>query len=164
MSEEAGPSDWKGLLMLNADDIEYQTLADDVLENLALSSEPYIATLSLTELVRRQSPRARPVIDKLLGGSSQADRYLRASALEGMFELEPDAAMRYIAANAAGSEPYVLNSMVELILVNEPDPEAEPAASAIHAVAEQLRAHPETEEISPQQRSDFLDAYAKGDV
>lgn len=149
--------------MLNADDIEYASLTDDVLEHLALSEEPYIATLSVAELVRRHSPRARPVIDKLLSGS-EADRYLRVAALEGMYELEPDGAFQYIAAHARTSDPYLVNSMVELILANEPDPKADPARSAIRAVAERLRAQPETEEISPQQRSDFLDGYAKGGV
>jgi hypothetical protein len=165
MSGERGDSEWKRLLMLNADDIKYPTLAEDVLEHLALSEEPYIATLSLAELVGRHSPRARPVIDKLLSSSPiQVDRYLRAAALEGMYELDPDAALQYMGAHAAGSDPYVVNSMVELILANEPDPEADPARSAIRAVAAQLRAQPHAEEISAQQRSDFLDVYAKGDI
>lgn len=160
MPEKGATDGWERLLTLNADEIDYSSLPEAVLEKLALAEEPFIATLAVGELVTRRSSRARPVLSELLDTSkSQADRYLQAAALEGLYEIDANAALQHIATHSAQSDPYVLSSMIELIQGNEPDPNAEPARSAIQAVAARLRSRPEESEITAQQRADFLEAY-----
>ncbi len=161
MSEQEPAEDWKHYLRLNADDIEYGSLSDQLLQNFALSSEPYIATLALGELVARRSDRARSVLDELLRGTgSNPNRYVHAAALEGLYELDPNAALQEMATHAKSCDPYVVSSMVDLIEGNEPDVHAEPARSAIAAVVARLRTWQDGDaEITAQRRTNFLDAY-----
>lgn len=152
------PKDWERLLLLNSDDIDYRALPDEVLEKLALSEEQSIATLALSELVTRAAPSAQGIAQKILD-SADSDRFLKAAAIEGLYEIDPSAAFDYIRAHAGEADPYVVESMVSLIVENEPDQTAEPARSAIQALLKRLQSRPKEGEILSQRRADFLEAY-----
>lgn len=69
------------LLMLDADDIDYELLPDEVLKALATSEEPYIATYAVGALYDRNRAAARQVIVELLS-DPQADQHLKAYAIK----------------------------------------------------------------------------------
>ena len=103
------------LLMLTDDQIDYKSLSEQVLKRLALDVEPYIAQSALTELQIRESNEAVPTACQLLS-SAQADRYLQATAIEILFQMDRDKGLDYMIEYAPTCDPYVLNEMMNLIL------------------------------------------------
>jgi len=69
------------LLMLDAEDIDYESLPDGVLKALAICEEPYIATYALGALYDRDREAARQVTLELLS-DVEADEQLKAYAIK----------------------------------------------------------------------------------
>ena len=103
------------LLMLTDDQINYKSLSEQVLKRLALDVEPYIAQSALTELQIRESEEALPIACQILS-SVQADRYLQATAIEILFQMDRDKGLDYMIEYAPSCDPYVLNEMMNLLL------------------------------------------------
>ena len=103
------------LLMLTDDEINYKSLSEEVLKRLALDVEPYIAQSALTELQIRESQEALPTACQILS-SVQVDRYLQATAIEIIFQMDRDKGLDYMIEYAPSCDPYVLNEMMNLIL------------------------------------------------
>lgn len=158
MSPKFDPNDWERLLILNADDIDYKVLSDDVLEKLALSEEPFIATLALGELGTRRSTRAGTVARQILEGT-EADRFLRATAMRTWSQVDPGAALDYIAKNAGEAEPYVLDSMMTVIERNRSELQRAAGRAAVTAVVARLQSQPSESDIGAERRAEFLEAY-----
>lgn len=152
------PNDWEQLLILNADDIDYKVLSDDVLEKLALSEEPFIATLALGELGSRRSARAGTVARQILEGT-EADRFLRATALRVWSQVDPAAALGYIAKHAGDADPYVVDSMMSVIERNRSEVQMELGQSAVKALVARLRSKPAEAHIPDEHRNDFLKSF-----
>ena len=103
------------LLLMNDCDIDYSTLNESMLKQLALEIEPYIAQSALAELHLRESSEALPTALKILS-RSQADQYLHGAALEILFRMDRDNALSYMIEFAPNCEPHVLNTMLDLLL------------------------------------------------
>ncbi|GAA6615893.1 hypothetical protein [Scytonema sp. NUACC26] len=67
------------------DDIDYGSLSEDVLKQLALGDELFIATSALVELRLRKSDMAAMVAWEILS-NSLGDKYLQATALSVLFK------------------------------------------------------------------------------
>ena len=136
------------LLMLTDDQIEYSSLSEPVLRQLALDVEPYIAQSALTELLLRESNEAVATACHILSGT-RADRYLRATALKILFRMERDKALDYMIEHAPSSDPYVLNKMMTLI-VYESDFKYELAATRL--IAQRLQ------KVEQEEKEEFLES------
>jgi hypothetical protein len=106
------------LLMLNHDMIDYDSLPDEALRQLALEVEPFIATSALTELSIRRgalaAPTAREILDR-----ADSDRHLRAAALEVLFKLNRDQALAYMAARIQQCDRDFLPTIAEIVIENQ---------------------------------------------
>lgn len=150
------------LLMMNDCDIDYSTLSESMLKQLALEIEPYIAQSALTELLIRESSEAVPTAHKVLSGSL-ADQYLRGTALEILFRMDRHNALSYIIELAPSCEPYVLNTMLDLLL-HESDFKYELAAMRQIAQRVPVLHDEEKEEIGPYVLSGFQQLFEPRDA
>ncbi|MFT4166628.1 MAG: hypothetical protein QM650_15425 [Microlunatus sp.] len=73
------------LLLLTADQIDYGSLPIEVLGELSLAGDPYIASCALTELQKRDSAKLISVAEDLVSDVTQDDD-LRASAFAILLE------------------------------------------------------------------------------
>jgi len=126
------------LLMLTDDQIEYHGLPEDILKELALSEELFIATSALTELSIRKSPGAAAVAWEILS-KAHGDHHLQATAIGVLFKMNRRQAMEFMRQQAPHCEADMLNTMMELITENAPEFKAEPALSIARFVAERLQ-------------------------
>jgi len=126
------------LLMLTDDQIEYHNLPDDILKELALSNELFIAASALTELSIRQSPGAASVAGEILA-KSHGDHHLHSTALEVLFKMNRRQAMDFMSQQAPHCDPDLLNMISEFITENEPEFKSGPALTIAHLVTERLR-------------------------
>jgi len=125
------------LLILTDDQIDYQSLPEDTLKQLALNDELFIATSALTELSIRNSPCAASVAWEILS-QAHGDHHLQARAVEVLFEVNRKQAMDWIEQQVPECEPFMLNAIMELIIENESDFKFDPGLSITHLVIERL--------------------------
>jgi len=125
------------LLMLTDDQIDYTSLSEDILQQLALGEELFIATSALTELSIRNSPCAASVAWEILS-HAHGDHHLQARAVEVLFEVNRKRAMDWLEQQVPECEPFMLNAIMELIIENESDFKFEPGLSITHLVIERL--------------------------
>jgi len=149
------------LLLMNDCDIEYSSLSESMLSQLALEIEPYIALSALTELLIRESSEAVPTAVKILSGSL-ADQYLRGTALKILFRMDRDNALSYMIELAPNCEPYVLNTMLDLLLY-ESDFKYELATMRQIAQRVNLLGDEDKEEFGPYVLSGFQQLFEPGD-
>ncbi|MGC1310442.1 MAG: hypothetical protein WA885_24695 [Phormidesmis sp.] len=105
------------LLMMTSDEIDFGTLSEEILVQIALSDDPFIATESLGELQYRQSNLTKEVAKKILI-SVKGDAYLKAAAFETLLKLDVASSLDYVRENAKKCPPYLFNAMVEALLDN----------------------------------------------
>jgi mRNA-degrading endonuclease RelE of RelBE toxin-antitoxin system len=105
------------LMMLTDDEIDYDTLSDDELKELALGDELFIATSALGELENRKSKKASNIACSILS-NSKGDRYLQAAALETLFQSNQKRALHYITQRSRNWDHYLLKTVIELIIEN----------------------------------------------
>ncbi len=101
--------------MLTDEEIDYEQLSEDILEQLALDIEPYIANSALTELTLRESPKAASIALEIMTTKSN-ERYLLSTALFTLFRLDREKAWDYMTEHFPVADPYVLKTMMELLL------------------------------------------------
>ncbi|NER19774.1 MAG: hypothetical protein F6J96_03245 [Symploca sp. SIO1C2] len=106
--------------MMTSEEIDYSNLSEEVLKQLALSEDAFIATEALGELSMRSSNTIIPVAKEILSHSN-SDIYLKSSALETLFDLDYPYAVNYILHKVADCESYMLNSAMELLIEAELD-------------------------------------------
>jgi len=144
------------LLILTDDQIDYPSLSENMLEQLALSEELFIATSALTELSIRNSPCAASVAREILC-QDRGDYHLQARALEVLFEVNPKQAMYLILQQVPTCGAFMLNAIMELILENEPDFKSEAGLFLTHLVIERLAEFDEKTTLpQPEVKSIFL--------
>jgi hypothetical protein len=107
--------DW--LTALDTSDVDFTTLPERVVQQLALGTEPNFATLAIVELQRRDSPLAAETAIHLLY-SERADLYLKSAALSVLFDLDRATALLYMLAHVDNADPYLLNAIMEIMISN----------------------------------------------
>lgn len=150
------------LLLMNDCDIDYNTLSESMLKQLALEIEPYIAQSALAELHLRESSEAVPTAHKILV-SKQADQYLRGAALEILFRMDHDNVLSYMIELAPNCEPHVLNTMLDLLLY-ESDFKYELAVMRLITQRVKLLSDEDKEEFGPYVLSGWKQLVKPGDA
>jgi len=144
------------LLILTEDQIDYSSLPENTLEQLAFSDELFIATSALTELSMRNSPCAASVAWEILS-HAHGDHHLQARAVEVLFEVNRQRAMDWMEQQVPECELFMLNAIMELIIENESDFKFEPGLSITHLIIERLAEFDEeTRFPHPAAKSSFL--------
>jgi hypothetical protein len=147
------------LRLLSDHQIEYQRLSDDVLTQLAVGDDQFVATSALFELSRRRSAAATVAAGRILDRGS-ADHYLQASAIGVLLKFAPEAAAEYMRRLATSADATLVQGMIELI---EEEPLAfsvDPARSAARQVATRVRElEPTHDPEEASQRARFLAQY-----
>ena len=105
--------DW--LTALDPSDVDFTTLPEHLVQQLALGSEPNFATLAIVELRRRGSPLAAETAIHLLS-SVEADLYLKSAALSVLFDTDRANALLYMLAHVDNADPYLLNTIMEIMI------------------------------------------------
>ncbi len=100
------------------DDIDYSSLSGDVLKQLALGDELFIATSALVELRLRKSDIAAMVAWEILS-KSLGDKYLQAAALSVLFDMNQEQAINFMLKQTQYFDLYILNTVMELMIENE---------------------------------------------
>jgi hypothetical protein len=126
------------LSLLTDDKIDYESLSEDVLKELALGDELFIATSALVELRMRKSSIAAPTAWEILS-TSHGDRYLQAAALSVLFGMNQEQAINFMSQQVQFVTPYILNTMMELMIENESDFKSEPGLSIVRVIKERLK-------------------------
>lgn len=142
------------LLILTADDIEFETLSTQMLIDLALEEEMFIATSALTELSLRDEQTAGVVAEKILN-TGHGDRYLQAQALEKFFSASPHQGLNYIRQNLVKFDPYVRRTVEELIAENRTIFNTE-LRNLLHKLKDELEYILHTENIGRNMDSTYL--------
>ncbi len=105
------------LMMLTDNEIDYDSLSDDELKELALGDELFIATSALGELENRNSNLGAEVAWEILS-NAKGDRYLQAAALETLFQSNQKRALHYMTQRSRNWDHYLLKTVIELIIEN----------------------------------------------
>lgn len=139
--------------MLTDQEIDYEQLPEDILEQLALYIEPYVANSALTELIIRESPRATSVALEIMATRSH-ERYLLSTALLALFRFDREKAWDYMTEHFPIVDPYLLKTMMELLLYETEFRFELPVAVGIF---ERLKTLKENKELlDPDVTEDFL--------
>lgn len=107
------------LTLFGDENIDYETLSEDLLADLALNDDLFIATSAIAELTIRDSTKTVCVTEKILT-NFMGDRYLQAAALESLFKVKPEQAIIYIKSYLDTQDPYIIDLISELISENLP--------------------------------------------
>jgi hypothetical protein len=100
------------LLLLPHDQIDYPSLATDVIRHLASQrDEPFIATSALGELASRSGTVFVEVAEAIL--RSPWDRYLTSFALRTLYARDPESAARFMDEFVRSTDPLILEALVE---------------------------------------------------
>lgn len=149
----------ENLDFMTDDDIDYSNLSEDVLKQLALGDELFIATSALVELRLRKNAIAAIIAWKILS-KSLGDKYIQAAALSVLFDMNQEQAINFMLKQTQHSDSYILNTIMELMIENETDFKSEPASSIVNIVKERLRELDNSIKFpEPEVRDRFLHIY-----
>src|SRR5919202_5449730 len=149
------------LMMLTDDEIDYDTLSDDQLKELALGDELFIATSALGELENRNANLGAEVAWEILS-NSKGDRYLQAAALETLFQGNPELALDYMKEQVQKCDRYLLNTIIQLIIENSSDFHSHLDSSVSRLICERIKTlHSQEQIIAPEVIDSFLSVYNK---
>ena len=95
------------LMMLTEDQIDFESLSIDILKNLALGDELFIATSALAKLEECDKEQAE-IISWTILSKQKGDFLLQALALEVMFNCNPDKAINFINAHWETTDDVLL--------------------------------------------------------
>lgn len=148
------------LMMLTDEDIDYSSLSIDILKELTLGDELFIATSALGELLQRNgsvaASIARAILLKLHG-----DCYLQAAVLETVFRFDQEKALDYIREQAPKCNTYVRNSILEIMIENESEFRSNNALPLVSIVLQRLKTLDSTTQYpEPEVRDSFLNMYS----
>ena len=148
------------LMMVTNEDIEYNILSLDTLQQLALSDELFIATSALGELSRRNSSIAASTAWEILS-NSRGDCYLQAAALETIFEYDQEKALTYIRQQVTKCNTYILNSILEIMIENESVFKSKNVSSLVSIALQRLKGLDSTTQYpEPEVIDNFLNMYS----
>lgn len=102
------------LMMLTEHQIDFESLSIDILKNLALGDELFMATSALAELGYRDLQQAEIIAWKILS-EQKGDSHLQALALQVMFNCNPKKTIHFIQSYQEKMD-NVLRSAVEDII------------------------------------------------
>lgn len=105
------------LMMLTEDQIDFESLSIDILKNLALGDELFMATSALAELGFRDQEQAEMIAWKILSGQ-KGDAHLKALALEVMFNCNPDKTIDFIQTHQDGMDNVLLETVKDIMKEN----------------------------------------------
>lgn len=149
------------LMMLVDDDIDYTTLSEDTLKYLALAEDLFIANSALAELNIRNSNLAADISLEILV-NLRRDCYLKATALEILFNNNRQKAIGLILSQIDAWDGYMLNSIMDIIGENEPEFKSEPGLAIVGKVIERLKSFDESANFPPPEvRDNFLKVFAR---
>ena len=149
------------LMMLTDNEIDYDTLSEDELKELALGDELFIATCALGELENRNGNLGADVAWEILS-NSKGDRYLQAAALETLFQGNPELALDYMKEQAQKCDRYILNTIMELMIENKDDFKSGIALSVSRLISERIKkVDDEQEFLNAEVRDSFLSLYSR---
>lgn len=147
------------LMMLADNEVDYDTLSEDELKELALGDELFIATSALGELANRNGNLGAEVAWEILS-NAKGDRYLQAAALETLFQGNPELALDYMKEQAQKCDRYLLNTVIELIIENPSNFSSGLGWSVSRLAHERIKNFKDEEEfIAPELIDSFLKLY-----
>ncbi len=148
------------LMMLTDEDIDYSSLSLDILKELALGDELFIANSALGELSERNSGIAGSIAWEILL-NLHGDCYLQAAALEIIFQFDREKALDYISREVYFCNTYILNSIMELIIENEFKFKSKNTLPSVRIVLQRLKEVDFTAQYpEPEVRDNFLNTYS----
>lgn len=103
------------LLMLTDQEIDFKGLSVEMLEQLALESDPHIANAALTELWARNLTMAVETAQELLARVTN-EHFLQATALRIVFADNPQKALHYVLTLGATIHPQLLNTLIDSLM------------------------------------------------
>lgn len=103
------------LLLLTDQDIDFKSLSAEILEQLALESDSYIANAALTELWARDSGMAAEAAQELLARTT-GEHFLQATALRVLFAANRESALHCLLTSEANVHPQLLNTLIDLLM------------------------------------------------
>jgi hypothetical protein len=105
------------LMMLTEDQIDFESLSIDILKNLALGDELFMATSALVVLGFRDQEQAEMIAWKILS-EQKGDSHLQALALEVMFNCNPDKTIDFIQTYRGKMNNILLDAVEDIIKEN----------------------------------------------
>ncbi|MDM8549007.1 hypothetical protein QUF72_02970 [Desulfobacterales bacterium HSG2] len=102
------------IMMLDDHDINYAALPDDILGQLALCNELYIATSALNELSERNPTLTVPVAWQIIA-TEHGDYYLQKLAAELLFEHVASSVTKFVQQNRSGLQNDKLVQYADII-------------------------------------------------
>lgn len=105
------------LMMLTEDQIDFELLSIDILKNLALGNELFIATSALAKLGYRDQKQAEMIAWTILS-KQKGDSYLQALALEIMFDCNAEKTIQFIQTHWQTMENIILKTVEDIIREN----------------------------------------------
>lgn len=126
------------LLMMTSEEIDFESLSEGTLKELALCDDLFIATSALGELSGRNSAEAGPIALKILS-ESHGDRYLQACALETLFGTNREQATNFIKTQAEICDPYILNTILELMIEEQSYFKSSKTSSLVNVILNRLK-------------------------
>lgn len=125
-------------MLMDASDIEYSNLPEDILVKLSLCDELYIANYALAELSARDSNQASVVAWKILS-TLKGDYYLQAAALSVLFETDKEKALDYINKQVQHFDLFMLNEVMQLMVENFSDFVAKNSYKIVSVISDKLK-------------------------
>jgi len=105
------------LMMLTEDQIDFESLSIDILKNLALGDELFMATSALVVLGFRDQEQAEMIAWKILS-EQKGDSHLQALALEVMFNCNKDKTINFIQTHRDGMDNILWDAVEDIIKEN----------------------------------------------
>jgi len=148
------------LSMLGDDQIDYATLADETLRELALGDDLFVANSALVTLAIRHSKLAAPLAWDILT-EPHGDRYLHAAALNVLFRMDRKRAVDYMIRQVQELDSYVLNTLAEIMLENHDYFKSEATIPIVRTVIQRMQqCSSDTKWPDSEVREKFLRLYA----
>jgi hypothetical protein len=105
------------LMILMEDQIDFESLSIDILKNLALGDELFMATSALVVLGFRDQEQAEMIAWKILS-EQKGDSHLQALALEVMFNCNKDKTINFIQTHRDGMDNILWDAVEDIIKEN----------------------------------------------
>lgn len=105
------------LMMLTEDQIDFESSSIDILKDLALGDELFMATSALAELGFRDQEQAEMIAWTILS-EQKGDSHLQALALEVMFNCNPDKTINFIQTHQDGMDNVLLETVKDIMREN----------------------------------------------
>jgi len=144
------------LILVPAEDIEYEKLDISVLEQLATQElEPFIATSALSELGQRRVPAAKTAASAIIARQVW-DHHLYAFALTILYDADREAGLAAMIPRIdTERDPVILAAMIENMLSDVERFQAEPLRALATRLAARVAETP-GKYTDPEERESFL--------